>query len=410
MTAEIITIGDEILIGQIVDSNSVFIAQELNKIGVAVHQISSIKDERQHILTAIKEAESRADIVIITGGLGPTNDDITKITLCEYFEDELVEDVEVLKHVEMLLSKFDVPINASNKHQAMVPSKAKVLPNANGTAPGMYFKSDGKVVVSLPGVPYEMKALLVNEVIPKLQLEFNTPFIYHKTLITQGVAESVLAERISDWEKALPDNIKLAYLPNLGTVRLRLSASGTHELDVKTSITTVLESLHKLIGDVIIGYDDASPESVIKRLLLESNNTLAVAESCTGGAIASSITQHEGVSGFFKGGVVTYQTETKTSVLNVDRNTIKDNSVVSKAVAREMVINVKNLFKSDYAIATTGNAGPTKGDSNAEIGTVFIAIASPKHIIVEQFNFGTDRFRVIERAKHKAFELLLKEI
>jgi nicotinamide-nucleotide amidase len=410
MKAEIITIGDEILIGQIVDSNSAFIGKELNKIGVTVHQISSIQDDKIHILTALKEAESRADIIIITGGLGPTKDDITKLTLCEYFNDKLIENTAVLEHVTDLLSKFDVPINDSNKAQALIPSKAEVLHNSNGTAPGMYFNKKGKIIISLPGVPYEMKALIADEVIPRLVSEFETPFILHKTVITQGEAESVLAERLSSWEDALPNMVKLAYLPSLGVVRLRLSATGSEKDKVEAVVNSELEKLEKLISELIIGYDDESPVTVIKKLFLERQQTLAIVESCTGGLIASYITQQEGVSGFFKGGMVTYQTETKSSVLKIDSDLIKDNSVVSEAVAHEMVLKVKEQFKSDYAIATTGNAGPTKGDSEAEIGTVFIAIASPEKVIVEEFNFGTNRFRVIERAKNKAFELLIKEI
>lgn len=410
MKAEIITIGDEILIGQIVDSNSAFIAKELNKIGVAVHQISSIQDDKTHILTALKEAELRADIIIITGGLGPTKDDITKLTLCEYFNDELIEDTKVLEHVEELLSQLNVPINKSNAMQALVPSKAQVLHNSHGTAPGMYFKKNGKAIISLPGVPYEMKGLMKNEVLPKLTVDYKTPFIVHKTIITQGEAESVLAERLSVWEDALPNTVKLAYLPSIGTVRLRLSASGYNKDEIEAVVNSELERLEKLITEIIIGYDDELPVVVIKKLLLANQKTLAVAESCTGGSIASNITQNSGVSGFFKGGMVTYQTETKSSVLGVNADVVKDNSVVSKAVAKEMALKVKAQFQSDYAIATTGNAGPTKGDSDAEIGTVCIAIVSPKRVVVEQFNFGTNRFRVIERAKNKALELLIKEI
>lgn len=410
MKAEIITIGDEILIGQIVDSNSAFIAQKLNEIGVSVHQISSIQDEEKHIKTALDEALLRADVIIITGGLGPTKDDITKHTMCNYFDDELVENRDVLEHVSELLSGRNIPINQLNRAQALVPSKAQVLHNALGTAPGMYFKTEGKVVVSLPGVPYEMKTLIVDEVIPKLNSDFKTPHIYHKTVITQGEAESVLAERISDWDNALPPEVKLAYLPSLGLVRLRLSAIGENKDEIESVVNSNIERLKECIGELIIGYDDDTQETAIKKILLKNKQTLSVAESCTGGLIASSITENEGVSVFFKGGMVTYQTVTKTSVLGIDETVIGEHSVVSKAVAREMAIKVKMQFESDYAIATTGNAGPTKGDSDAEIGTVCIAIASPKNVIVEEFNFGTSRSRVIERAKNKAFELLIKEI
>lgn len=411
MKAEIITIGDEILIGQIVDTNSAFIAAELNKIGVSVFQITSIQDEKEHILTALKEAESRVDVIIITGGLGPTKDDITKHTLCEYFNDTLVQNDSVLEHVKELFKNSEHKIlTKTNVQQALVPSKAIVLHNENGTAPGMYFNKGEKVFVSLPGVPYEMEALIKDEVIPKLALEYTTPHIYHKTVITQGVSESILAEKISDWEDSLPDFIKLAYLPSLGVVKLRLSAVGINKEKIEAAVTLEIKALLIQINDVVIGFDEESPEIAIANLLVDKKQTLAVAESCTGGLIASSITQNEGVSAFFKGAVVTYHTKSKTDLLGVDKKIIDEHSVVSEAVAKAMVLSVKKKFDVDYAIATTGNAGPTKGDSRAEIGTVFIAIASPNNIVVEEFNFGKNRFKVIQRAKNKALQLLRKEI
>ena len=411
MKAEIITIGDEILIGQIVDTNSAFIAAELNKIGVSVFQITSIQDEKEHILTALKEAESRVDVIIITGGLGPTKDDITKHTLCEYFNDTLVQNDSVLEHVKELFKNSEHKIlTKTNVQKALVPSKAIVLHNENGTAPGMYFNKGEKVFVSLPGVPYEMEALIKDEVIPKLALEYTTPHIYHKTVITQGVAESILAEEISDWEDNLPDFIKLAYLPSLGVVKLRLSAVGINKEKIEAAVTLEIKALLIQINDVVIGFDEESPEIAIANLLVDKKQTLAVAESCTGGLIASSITQNEGVSAFFKGAVVTYHTKSKTDLLGVDKKIIDEHSVVSEAVAKAMVLSVKKKFDVDYAIATTGNAGPTKGDSRAEIGTVFIAIASPNNIVVEEFNFGKNRFKVIQRAKNKALQLLRKEI
>lgn len=411
MKAEIITIGDEILIGQIVDTNSAFIAAELNKIGVSVFQITSIQDEKEHILTALKEAESRVDVIIITGGLGPTKDDITKHTLCEYFNDTLVQNDSVLEHVKELFKNSEHKIlTKTNVQQALVPSKAIVLHNENGTAPGMYFNKGEKVFVSLPGVPYEMEALIKDEVIPKLALEYTTPHIYHKTVITQGVAESILAEEISDWEDNLPDFIKLAYLPSLGVVKLRLSAVGINKEKIEAAVTLEIKALLIQINDVVIGFDEESPEIAIANLLVDKKQTLAVAESCTGGLIASSITQNEGVSAFFKGAVVTYHTKSKTDLLGVDEKIIDEHSVVSEAVVKAMVLSVKKKFDVDYAIATTGNAGPTKGDSRAEIGTVFIAITSPNNIVVEEFNFGKNRFKVIQRAKNKALQLLRKEI
>jgi len=411
MKAEIITIGDEILIGQIVDTNSAFIATELNKIGIQVHQISSIQDEKEHILSALKEAESRADVIIITGGLGPTKDDITKYTLCEYFNDTLVQNDAVLEHVTELFKKSEHKIlTKTNVQQALVPSKAIVLHNENGTAPGMYFNKENKAFVSLPGVPYEMEALIKNLVIPKLVSVYNTPCIYHKTIVTQGIAESILAEQISDWEDGLPDFIKLAYLPSFGIVKLRLSAIGNDKIKIEAAVAKEIEVLLDQINNVVIGFDEDSPEISIANLLINKKQTLAIAESCTGGLIASSITQNEGVSTFFKGAVVTYYTQSKTDVLNVDKEVIDEYSVVSGAVAKAMALSVKKKFDVDYAIATTGNAGPTKGDADAEIGTVFIAIATPVEVVVEEFNFGKNRFKVIQRAKNKALQLLRKEI
>lgn len=407
MRAEIITIGDEILIGQIVDTNSVFIAKELNKIGVSVFQITSIQDEKQHILNALKEATARVDIVIITGGLGPTKDDITKHTICEYFNDTLVQDETVLANLHKLFKNREYKkLTETNLEQALVPSKATVLHNELGTAPGMYFKKLNQVFVSLPGVPYEMKALIKSQVIPKIASEFKTPFIYHKTVVTQGVAESVLAAQISDWEDNLPSFIKLAYLPNLGMVRLRLSATGENEALIKAAVKQEIDALLSQISDVVIGFDEASSETVIADLLTSKKQSLAVAESCTGGLISSSIIQKEGASSFFKGAVVPYHTTAKTDLLGVDEDLIKAHSVVSTAVAKAMAIAVKKKFNADYGIATTGNAGPTKGDADVAIGTVIIAIACPNNVIVEEYNFGTNRYKVIERAKNKALQLL----
>lgn len=410
MNAEIITIGDEILIGQIVDTNSVFIAKELNKIGVSVHQISSIKDEKDHIINAIKEAESRTDIIIITGGLGPTKDDVTKHTLCTYFDDVLVPDVTVLNHLNRLLTSKNIPVSEINKQQALVPSKAQVLHNEYGTAPGMYFTKKGKTIISLPGVPFEMEALLVNEVIPKLIAAYKMPYIVHKTIVTQGMPESVLANKITAWENQLPKVIKLAYLPSIGFVKLRLSSVGKNKEELEKSILAQIDKLLEIIGNNVIGYDEDKPEQLVKEIFLAQQKTLALAESCTGGAIATTIAQQEGVSGFFKGGMVTYQTATKTSVLGVPEEIIKENTVVSEAVAYHMAVQAKKQFNTDYAIATTGNAGPTKGDSDADIGTVYIALATPEKVLVHNYNFGKNRIRVIERAKNKVFEILYNEL
>ncbi|MAP54752.1 competence/damage-inducible protein A [Altibacter sp.] len=412
MLAEIITIGDEILIGQVVDTNSAYISKELNKLGIQVYQITSIQDERTHILQALRDAQQRVDLVLVTGGLGPTKDDITKQTFCEFFKDELVEDKEVLDHVYFLFSKyFDKEPLPSNLLQAMVPSTATVLTNEHGTAPGMWFEKDNVVFVSMPGVPYEMKHLLQKEVFPRVIKRFNTPFIYHRTLLTYGLGESAIADRIAQWEDQLPKEIRLAYLPSLGRVRLRLSSKGNNERTLKEAVEDKMKELHALLDDIAVGYEDAtSIEQRIGALLKQKEHTLSVAESCTGGAIAESITTHAGASSYFIGGVIPYDTQKKVSVLGIDAKLIEEHTVVSGPVAEAMAIQSNRLFKSDYAIATTGIAGPTKGDGKDEVGTVFIAIAGPNGVISEKFSFGRARERVIAKATNKALEMLLKEI
>ena len=412
MFAEIITIGDEILIGQILDTNSAFIASELNKIGISVFQITSVQDDREHILKAFEEAEERAEVIITTGGLGPTKDDITKKTLCEYLDDELVTDPAVLAHVENLFKKYiSTPISDVNRRQALVPSRATVLHNAYGTAPGMWMKGEKAVIISLPGVPFEMKQLMGKEVIPKLSEAFRRPYIYHKTLITYGLGESAIAARIEDIEQSLPDFVKLAYLPNLGKVRLRLTAKGNEQETIVTAVNKVVEKLYRTIGDLIYGEEeDGAIESVIARLMTEKNITLSTAESFTGGRIAEQLTAIPGASAYFKGSVVAYATSVKTSVLQVPEEIVNQNSVVSEEVAKSMAENVKRITGSDYAIATTGNAGPTKGDSDADIGAVYIAIASPDGVFAEQFNMGNHRVRIVQKSVHKAFQMLQKEI
>lgn len=412
MLAEIITIGDEILIGQIIDSNSAFIGKELNKIGIDVHQISSIKDDKQHILDAIEEASNRVDVVLITGGLGPTKDDITKHTICEYFEDTLVENKDVLAHVERLFAKYiSTPISDVNKQQALVPSKSTVLMNLYGTAPGMWLEKDDKVFISMPGVPYEMRGLMKDEVLPRLQKRFNRPYIIHKTILTYGMGESAVAEKIEDWENDLPPFIKLAYLPNLGKVRLRLSARGSDKKLLEDTIENKVSALSLIIGDIIVGYEeDETIEMRIGQLLVKQGKTLSVAESCTGGKIAQSFTANAGASAYFNGGAVTYATQSKIDVLGIDPEIIKRHTVTSIEVAEAMALAAKEKFKSDYAIGTTGNSGPTKGDGDVEVGTVFIAIASPKGVFSEKYVFSNLRERTIGNAVNKSFELLLNTL
>ena len=312
MQAEIITIGDEILIGQILDSNSKWIAEELNKIGVSVYQITSIQDEKQHILKAVKEAQSNVDIVIITGGLGPTKDDITKLTLAEYFNDTLILNEEVVAHIKSLFEKMNYPFTEVNRQQALVPSTCTPLKNYFGTAPGMWFQHNQKVVVSLPGVPNEMKGLIDNSVLPKLKDTFKLPFILHKTILTYGMGESMVAGRIEDWENDLPKFIKLAYLPSYGKVRLRLSAKGENKQQLIEGIAKEVEKLTKLIPDIIVGFDESETiEVVIGKMLIEKKQTLSTAESCTGGNIAKMITSIPGSSNYFVGSVVAYHPKIK---------------------------------------------------------------------------------------------------
>jgi nicotinamide-nucleotide amidase len=412
MQAEIITIGDEILIGQIVDTNSAYISKELSKIGVKVHQITSIQDDKSHILEALSNAQKKADLVVLTGGLGPTKDDITKHTLCEYFEDRLIENPKVLAHIYALFSEyFNREPLPDNKLQAMVPSKARVFQNNHGTAPGLWIEKEDTVFVSMPGVPYEMKHLMQDSVLPSVVKRFKRPFIYHKTLLTYGEGESRIAKIIENWESNLPSDIKLAYLPALGKVRLRLSSTGPEEELLKKHVDAQMNTLRTLLSDIEIGFEDeTSIERRIGSLLLDRGHFLSVAESCTGGALASQITANAGSSAYFKGGVVPYETRLKVLILGVNAKTIEEHSVVSIPVVEEMARCSNKLFGSDYAVATTGIAGPSKGDSNGEVGTVCIAIATPKGIVSEKFNFGKSRNRVVSKATNKAFEMLLKEI
>lgn len=412
MQAEIITIGDEILIGQIVDSNSAFISKELNKIGVSVYQITSIQDDKQHILAALKEANKRSQIVILTGGLGPTKDDITKYALCEYFGDTLTENRDVLTHIEMLFANYiSTPILNLNRQQALVPTKATVLKNEFGTAPGLWMEKEGTSFISLPGVPFEMKGLIKSAVLPKIISQYERPHILHKTIMTYGLGESAIAERITNWENNLPEAIKFAYLPNLGRVRLRLSAKGNDKNALKELIESEAKKLYPLIGEIIYGEEeDESIEVIIANTLTKKGMTLGTVESFTGGKIAEQLTAIPGASKYFKGSIVSYATETKIKLLGVDKNLINKYSVVSEEVAIAMARNAKRILNTDFAIATTGNAGPTKGDSNEPVGTVFIGISTPKLSFAEKFNMGKHRERIVQKSVNKAFEILKKEI
>ncbi|TRX35654.1 CinA family nicotinamide mononucleotide deamidase-related protein [Flavobacterium restrictum] len=412
MKATIITIGDEILIGQIVDTNSAFIAKSLDSIGVEINEMISISDSKEHILNTFAQLQNTVDLVVITGGLGPTKDDITKKTFCDYFQDELVVDQKVLAHVTQLIEGFyKRTITQINKDQALVPSKCTVLHNQVGTAPGMWVKKENTVFISLPGVPYEMKYLVENEIIPKVVREYQRPYIIHKTILTYGQGESLVAERIETWENNLPPFIKLAYLPSAGSVRLRLSARGTDKQVLEKELEQNIKSLDAIIHDIIVGFDqEETLEVVVGKLLTQHGKTLSTAESCTGGKIAQVLTAAAGASSYFKGSVVSYATAAKIDVLGISEALIAEHSVVSAAVAADMALSIRKMMKTDYAIATTGNAGPSKGETTADVGTVFIALATPNSVLVEEFNFGQPREKVIDRAVIKSLEMLQKEI
>ncbi|KGL63104.1 competence/damage-inducible protein A [Polaribacter sp. Hel1_85] len=412
MQAEIITIGDEILIGQIVDTNSQFIGQQLNKIGVSVYQITSIQDEKQHILNALKEAQERVDIVIITGGLGPTKDDITKKTIAEYFnDDKFIEYPEVIAHIKGLFKKINHPFKEVQRTQAQLPSKATYLQNNFGTAPGMWFYENETVFVSLPGVPYEMKGLITNQVLPRIQKQFHLPFIIHTTIMTYGVGESMIAERIEDFENNLPSHIKLAYLPSFGKVRLRLSAKGENKEVLEKELNEKVAEVYQLIPEIITGLDDdSSLEKRVGALLKKNNKTISTAESLTGGKIAATLVSVAGSSAYYKGSFVTYSAETKINLLGVLPETIHKYTVVSKEVAIEMARGVKEKLQTNYAIAVTGNAGPTTDDTDKSLGVVYIAFIADNKEIVQEFNFGQPREKVINRTVSKALEILQKEI
>ena len=410
MIAQIINIGDEILIGQIINTNGAFLSKSLNSIGIKVSEIISISDKKEDIINCIERSRKKSDIIIITGGLGPTNDDVTKHALTNYFNDKLVWNNEIKNHIEDLFKKFiSTPIIDMNREQALLPSKAKIYKNEYGTASAMWFSQKDIQVISLPGVPYEMKSLMNNSILPELKLKFKRPFIYNKTLLTYGLGESAIANRIKDWENKLPKNLKFAYLPSLGRVRLRLSSSGKNKTLVKNEVDRYLVALKKLIKDIYVGEEDDGPiESQVTKILRNNYKSISIAESCTGGLISSRITSIPGVSEFYKGGVVAYSNEIKSSVLNIPNELIETNGIVSSKIAELMALNIKKIYKTDYSVATTGNAGPTTGDLISKVGDVYIAIATPEGVFVKFFKMGNHRERIIKKTTNKVFEILLK--
>ena len=406
MKAELITIGDEILIGQIVDTNSAWMGQNLNLHGIEVYQVTSVHDNHDHILKALANAGENADLVLITGGLGPTKDDITKKVLCDYFETELVFHPEVLEHVRSLLSSRNVAINQMNRDQALLPANCTVLHNSAGTAAGMWFERNNTIYVSMPGVPFEMEAIMTEEVLPRLVKMGITQSIVHKTVLTIGLPESMLAEKIEQWESALPEFIKLAYLPSPMMVRLRLSGYGTDQLMIQTEIKNQVKELITLIPENIFGFDDENIGIVIGRMLVESGKTMATAESCTGGNIAHFITSNSGSSVYFKGGIVAYSNEIKNKFLGVPVELIETYGAVSQQVAEAMATGAKEALETDYSVATTGIAGPDGGTAEKPVGMVWIAVAGPSGVISKMYNFKHNRERNIIRTTHTSLNML----
>jgi|688.fasta_scaffold170150_2 nicotinamide-nucleotide amidase len=414
MNAEILTIGDEILIGQITNTNSVWIAQQLNFIGVKVVHMASVADDEKAIIDAFDAAQKRADFVFITGGLGPTKDDITKKTFSKYFNAELILDDEVLKQVSSFFIKRGREVTEINRNQALVPKGSFIINNYNGTAPGMWMKKNKTVFISMPGVPYEMKAMMTDGVLPKLIAENKFPNIYHKTVLTNGIGESALAELIETWEDNLINkNIKLAYLPQPGMVRLRLSSTGPNLEDLKTNIESEIENLKIIIHKYIFGYENYGQETpslakIVSELLRENKKTVALAESCTGGYIASLFTSIAGASDIFKGAIVPYTNEAKHNLLQVDASVFSSVGAVSKECVEQLAKNVLNKFGSDFSIAVSGVAGPSGGTDEKPVGTVWIAVSSKEKTLASKFIFGDDRQRNIVMTSQTALNFLRK--
>ncbi|MDX9729249.1 MAG: competence/damage-inducible protein A [Bacteroidales bacterium] len=409
-SAEIITVGDEILIGQTVDTNSAWMGMQLSMRGIRVNRITSIPDRREEIINALDEALGRAPLVLMTGGLGPTSDDITKETLAEYFGSRLVMDPEVLAEISERIARRNLEMNENNRRQALVPECCRVLANHSGTAPGMLFDKDGSIIVSMPGVPFEMKHIMQTHVLPMLESMPGGRTIVHRNIMTYGTFEAKLAERLDGFESQLPDSVRLAYLPAHGVIKLRLSGTGDDGEDVRRIVEEQVRKLYEIIPDVIYGEDEVTLEEVVGRLLLHNKLTLSTAESCTGGKIASLITSVPGSSGWFTGSVVAYDNSVKTGVLGVSPATISRFGAVSEETAREMAVGMLRLAKTDYSIAVTGIAGPDGGTPEKPVGTVWIAIASRNGVTAERHRFADDRTINISRSAYTALNLLRKQI
>lgn len=406
MKAEIITIGDEILIGQVVDTNSAWMAEELNQIGVAVAQITSVSDNPDHLVNALNEAQTRADVILITGGLGPTKDDRTKKVLCEYFGSELVLHQPTLDHITQFFTRRGLDVNLLNHDQALVPEVCEVLFNPVGTAPGMWFQFNGKAFVSMPGVPFEMKDIMVSQVLPRLQGLNGNGVIVHKTVQVIGIPESILAEQLEQWELELPEHINLAYLPSPGLIRLRLSAFGNDQSLLELQVAEIIEKLKPIIPDSIFGYGNDTLASVVGQLLVGKKSTMAAAESCSGGLISHYITSVPGSSKWFKGAVVAYANPVKEKVLMVDCQALNEQGAVSELVIKQMAEGARKLMGADYGVATSGIAGPDGGTDEKPVGTVWIAVAGKHSTIARKYSFSNNRERNIIRTAQTALDML----
>lgn len=406
MKAEIISIGDELLIGQVVNTNATWMAEQLNLSGIGVVRITTISDQREDILSALEEAKRRADVILLTGGLGPTRDDITKSTLCEYFGTGLVFHQPSYDNIIRLFGHRGIKITGVNRAQAEIPESCTPLINENGTAPGMWFESGKSIYVSLPGVPYEMKSLMSGHVLPELSKRKNGRFVVYRVVLTQGVGESQLAEKISSWEDGLPEHVKLAYLPQPGIVRLRITATGPGRDALTSLVDQKVQELKELIPELIFGYGTDSLEEVVGKLLRDSHGSLSTAESCTGGYIAHLITSIAGSSDYFKGSVVAYDNSIKTGVLGVKELTLADHGAVSEPTVLEMAEGVRKKFDTRYAISVSGIAGPGGGTEYKVVGTTWIAVAGPKRLFTRKYIFGNNRQRNIRLAAVTALNQL----
>ena len=409
-TAEIITIGDELLIGQTVDTNSAWIGSELSLAGIRVNRITSISDNREEIKSALDESSSRAGIILITGGLGPTSDDITKETLCEYFGGKMVLSEEVLTEVTERLRRRNFPMNENNRRQALVPDSCTVLQNRTGTAPGMLFEKNDRLFISMPGVPFEMKYIMREHVLPMISKRYQGNFIIHRNIMTFGTFEALLAERLEPFERELPSGIRLAYLPEQGVIKLRLTASGDSEQTIRNMVEQQVEKLYRILPDVIYGEDEVSLEESIGNILLMRGLTVSIAESCTGGKIASLVTSVPGSSAWFKGSVVAYDNRIKEEILGVRGEIIEAHGAVSMETAAAMAIGVRKIMGTDYSVAVTGIAGPAGGTLEKPVGMVWMAVASERGIATEKQTFGDDRISNISRSSNSALNFLRRQI